>query len=152
MVIILRSDRWHLDQTRPELRRQARGRQRGGRRSAHAIARKPGLILLIGAQGISEHILQQHCRLAADGGGLRAIIARTNSVTWRVAGHQTAVVTPVEASPWPALPGLILEVGGLVKPFVVVDAEGKSRGGCHRRSRSAYLGLEKSRGHAGEHH
>ena len=39
------------------------------------------------------------------------------------AGHQAAVVAPVEAEPRPVLPGLVLQVRGLVEVLVVVDAE-----------------------------
>ena len=42
-------------------------------------------------------------------------------------GHQAAVIAPVEAHPWAALPGLVLEVGGLVELLVVVDAEDSRR-------------------------
>ena len=38
-------------------------------------------------------------------------------------GDQTAVISPVEAEPRPALPRLVLQVRGLVEMFVVVDAE-----------------------------
>ena len=41
----------------------------------------------------------------------------------RWASHQAAVISPVEANPWPRLPGLVLQVGGLVELFVVVNAE-----------------------------
>ena len=40
--------------------------------------------------------------------------------------HQSAVVSPVEPEPWTAMWKLILQVGGLIVFFVVIDAEGKS--------------------------
>ncbi len=115
-----------------------------------AVAGKSGLVLLIGAQGVSENILQQ------DGwvpgwDRLRAIVARVHPVTRRVAGHQSAVVAPVEAEPWAALPGLILQVGRLVEFFVVVNAE-RETGTGDRCARSADLRMEEARRHAGEDH
>src|SRR5208282_1147036 len=68
-----------------------------------------------------------------------------------VAGHQTAIVPPVEAQPWAALPGLILKVGGLVELFVVVDAEGSPRS-SHGRTSAANLRREETRRHAREDH
>jgi hypothetical protein len=41
------------------------------------------------------------------------------------ARHQAAIIAPVKTDPWALLPRLILQVGGLVEFFVVVDAERK---------------------------
>ena len=63
---------------------------------------------------------------------LRAVVEVGDSVTRHRPGDESAVVAPVEADPWPALPGcLVLHVRGHVIGFVVVDAENS----CRRRGR-----------------
>ena len=77
---------------------------------------------------------------------VRAVSSRAR----RRAGHQTAVVAPVEADPRCVLLGLVLQVSGLVEKLVVVDAEHRD---CSRRGAdSADLRPEKARGHAGHNH
>src|SRR5580692_6670494 len=117
-----------------------------------ATAGESGLILLIGAQGVSENILQQDGRLPANCGRLGTIVARIRPVTGRVASHQAAIVAPVEPDPWPSLPGLVLQVSCLVELFVMVDAEWESVAGRDGRSRASNLGLEEACGHTGENH
>jgi hypothetical protein len=39
------------------------------------------------------------------------------------AGHQAAVIPPVEADPRAVLPGLVLQVSRLIELFIVIDAE-----------------------------
>ena len=63
--------------------------------------------------------------------------------------HQAAIVAPVEAHPGAALERLVLQVGGFVEDFVVVDAEHLSF--LPARRRSADLRPEEARGHAGHH-
>src|SRR5271166_2950884 len=152
VVVVLGSDRGYFYKVGSELRCRTRRGQRSGGGCADAIAGESGLELLIGAQGVSENILQQDGGLPVESGGLRAVVDCAYAVTRRVSGYQTAVVTPVEAKPGAALPGLVLQVGGLVELFVVVDAEGKSGAGRHRRAGSADLGLEEARRHAGKDH
>src|SRR5580693_1143546 len=62
-------------------------------------------------------------------------------------GHQAAVIPPVEADPRSVLPGLVLDVSGLVKLFVVVDAEHLVD--ARRRADSTNLRGEETRRHAG---
>src|SRR6201997_327188 len=50
------------------------------------------------------------------------------SCEWNGTRNQTAVITPVETEPWSPLPGLILQMGGLVEFLVVIDAENTARG------------------------
>ena len=47
-------------------------------------------------------------------------------------GDQTTIVSPVESQPGATLPGLVLEVGGLIKLLVVVNAEDTASGGRRR--------------------
>src|SRR5581483_2368109 len=66
------------------------------------------------------------------------------------AGYQSAVIAPIEAQPGASLPRLILQVSGLVKLLIVVNAEnpGRSRGSG---SRAADLRREESGRDTGEH-
>ena len=57
--------------------------------------------------------------------------------------HQSSVIPPVEAHPGTAFPGLVLEVGRLVEPLVVVNAEGKCRRRPHSRAAPAICGGKK---------
>src|SRR5208337_2501941 len=82
----------------------------------------------------------------------RAIVERTCPEARRCPGDQSTVVAPVEAKPRATLPRLILQVGRLVELLIVVNAEGQSGSGRHRRARSANLRLEKARRHAREDH
>src|ERR1700675_382779 len=70
---------------------------------------------------------------------------------WNRAGHQSAVVPPVEPDPRRVFPGLVLQVCGLVKLFVVVDAEGRSAL-PYRNAQPAGLGWEEAGGYARHHH
>src|SRR5580704_3298352 len=70
--------------------------------------------------------------------------------TWHRASNQATIVTPVEAEPRSLFPRLVLQVSGLVKILVVVDAEDLRP---HRRfADAAHLRLEKSRSHVRHHH
>src|SRR5437016_2314910 len=66
-------------------------------------------------------------------------------------GHQTAVITPVEAHPRSALPGLILQVSRRVELLVVVDAEHGSTL-PNRYPEAPNLRREIARRDAGHHH
>src|SRR5580693_4785508 len=66
------------------------------------------------------------------------------------AGHKAAIIPPVEADKWRALPGLVLQVCGLVELFVVVDA--KDRGPSGRGANAADLWSEETRRYTGHHH
>ncbi len=69
------------------------------------------------------------------------------------ASYQPAVVSPVEAEPWPVFPRLVLYVSRLVELFVVVDAEwGDIASATPRRDSpgSSKLRVEKPGGNAGE--
>src|SRR5208282_4316426 len=122
------------------------------RRRVRPIASEPSLKLLVGAQGVSEGITQKDGWLPANSSRLRAIVAGIYPVTRCITGHKSAVVPPVGADPWTALPGLVLHMRRLVELFVVVNAERESGAVRHRRARAADLWLEKARRHAGENH
>src|SRR4029077_11680655 len=71
------------------------------------------------------------------------------------AGHQSAVIAPVEAHPWPGLPWLVLHMRGLVETFVVIDAKRGERCpecSCGNRTGAADLGREEARSHARKDH
>jgi len=96
-----------------------------------APAEEPCLELLVGSQ--AGHI-DVGIHSVADG----------NS-----AGDQAAVIPPIEANPGPLLPGLVLQVSGLVELLVVVDTEHAISALASRRdANSAQLRLEETRGHA----
>ncbi len=102
-IVVLGARRGQADERGPVLSRSAGGRERYGRGGMLAAAEQSSLELLIGGEA--------------------AQVNRSSVRHRHFAGHQPAVVTPVETDPWSGLPGLILHVRGLVEAFVVVDAE-----------------------------
>jgi len=74
-------------------------------------------------------------------GAVGSVVAVTACARCRP-GDQTTVVAPVEAEPGPALPGLVLEMGGLIKFLVVINAE-DTPGGRRCRTGSADLREEE---------
>ena len=115
----------------------------------HASAEKPGLEFLVCRQRHAVGVGHVDRRLPVQRRRLRAVVTRAYTVAGHRAGHQPAVIAPVEAQPRAALPRLVLNVGGRVKSLVVVDTEDTRR----RRgsgSGSADLGSKEARSHAGE--
>src|ERR1700690_669946 len=104
------------------------------------IARQSSLELLVWAQpGDIDRRVVTHRAVGAVAAG-----------TGRRASHQAAVIPPVEGEPRPVLPRLVLQVGGLIEFFVVVNAKRSYRSGD--RSCASDLRGEETGGNAGEDH
>ena len=119
----------------------------------HAVAGEPGLEFLIRGQGNRAYVAgyHAHVRHAADQNRAGAIVKRFEAKAGSGPGHESAVVPPIEAHPGVFLPGLVLNVRGLVEVLVVIDAE-NSRGRRRIGSRSGGLRGEEARRHARHHH
>ncbi len=150
VIVVLGSIRWNVHETGSDWRVARRG-QRSGRSRADAVASETGLGLLIGAERVSEDVLQKDSWLPVNCGRLRAVVGSSDPIARCIPGHETAVVAPIEAEPWAARPGLVLQVGRLVELFVVVDAE-HSTGGQGSGPSTADLRCKEARCHAGENH
>ena len=98
---------------------------RSGRCRMHAPAVESRLELLIGREAGDIHDRV---------GPVRPVGAIASRARHR-AGHQAAVVAPVEAEPRAASSRLVLQVRGLVELLVVVDAEYADRRRESRRCR-----------------
>ena len=96
----------------PEARTDRRSRS-----GANRAAEQSGLELLIRAEDRRVH----------HGVAARRAVGAVAAGAGHRARHQAAVIAPVEAHPRAALPGLVLDVGGLVELLVVVDAEDPRR-------------------------
>src|SRR5271157_5537237 len=118
VIVIFDSGLWDLHVDRSESCCAACP-QRGPERTRSgelAIASEPGLKFLVGGQRQpGDGVHQRH--LAAWNGGPSAVRDRRRSETgcgrsgaWHGAGHQPAVVSPVEGEPRPALPWLVLHM------------------------------------------
>src|SRR5208282_947871 len=149
VIVIFLAGRRNVDQVGGEFVRRTYRRQRYGRGCAHAVTSEAGFEFQIGGKRVSDEVGHRDGRLPVERRGLWAIVVVGNSVTRRIACHQPAVVTPVEAHPGAAFPRLILQVRGLVVLFVVVDAKYSAR---RQRSRSCSCGLlaEEPGGHTGK--
>src|ERR1700733_13781377 len=114
VVVILRARRGYLDERGPVkgCGAQARRADRTGWGCMHASAIESCFELLIRRDPGYVH------RGVGAIWPVRAIPSRARHRT----GDQTAIVAPVEAEPRPFLPGLVLQVSGLVKQLIVVDA------------------------------
>ena len=145
VVVIFRVGGWNFHQGRTVLGCRAQAtRVDGSRRgSKHAPAGESCLELLVGSQPRKVH----------DGAGpVRSIIAIATCARYRTS-HQTTIVAPIESDPGATLERLVLQVGCLVKDFVVIDAENASRSLPSRcRANPANLRCEETRCHAGENH
>ncbi len=111
-------------QRRAILRRQAWRRQRGGGRRLDSPASQACFSLLVCGQ--SAHVNRWLPVECSRGVGTRTVgIVRKRVVARRRSGDQAAVVAPVKADPGAPVKGqLILHVRRLVKPLIVIDAEG----------------------------
>src|SRR5689334_237094 len=135
VIVILGTRRGNGDSRRAVLRWRTRGqgRTQGGE---HAPAEEASLDLLVSGQAGQIYWGR---RVGCERNGAR---------------NQPAVITPVEAEPRAALPGLVLDVSGLIEFLVVVDAKGRdiaARCRARRNGASATkLWVEKARGNAGK--
>src|SRR5215813_2344895 len=136
LVVVLRARCRNADERRTKQRRIAKsgGADGTGGRGMHAAADETGLELLVGSEPGNVH-------------GIYAVAERYG------AGNEPAVISPIEADPRAALPRLILQVGGLVELFVVVDAEDTVATLAYwRGADTAQLRLEEPGRHARHHH
>src|SRR5580700_10652265 len=129
VVVVLGIRRRDLYERGAKLRRGAIVRQGSSRGCTDAIASEPGLELLIGGERYAANVGGDHAHIrhAANEDRSRAIVGRTHPEAGRCACDQSAVVPPVEAKPGTALPGLVLQVSGLVELFVVIDSKHSAR-------------------------
>src|SRR6516225_1285402 len=124
-------------ESRTELRGRTRGRQGLSRCCRYPVADEPRLKLLICGE-LAEIDLKTWI------GGIRRGRERNGR------GDLPTVIPPVESKPWTALPGLILQVGGLAELLVVIDAEHAARRRW-RGTRSSQLRKEEARGNTRKH-
>jgi hypothetical protein len=110
VIIVFRSRGWNANSGRTVLGRRASG-QRRAQRGEYIPAKQPGLPLLV--SGEPAHI-DWRSRVAGE---------------WNRAGHYSTVVSRIEAEPRAVFSNLILQVGGFIEPFIVIDAENASRCG-----------------------
>src|SRR5580704_10856763 len=118
VVVVLGTRGWNLDKVRSVFRRWAKTcRTDGsGRRSMHAAEEQACLKLLIRRE--IGHIDDRIRSVRA----VEAIASGARHGT----SHQAAVVAPVKAEPRAGLPGLVLQVCGLVEILIVIDTENVS--------------------------
>src|SRR5579862_1020176 len=149
MIVVLSVGRRHFDERRTELRRGTVVGQRVGGRGANAVTGESGFELLIGGERYRADVGSHHAYIghAAEDGRARAIVESVEAEARGGAGDQAAVIAPVETNPGPALPGLILQMGGLVEFLVMIDPEGKACRGGDGGSGAADLRLEKASRH-----
>ena len=145
-----------IDQMGGQLRCRADARKRSEGSSPDPVADKTSLSLLISGERLAECADHRDSRLPIQrGGGDKAGAVRVcNTVTGSVTSHQAAVIAPIETDPGPEIPRsgeLILHMRGLIKPFVMVDAEGIA-GLADGRAGSGDLGREESGGDRRHHH
>src|SRR6266404_9555486 len=131
VVIARRTWRGYCEQSRSISRRIFAHGERRGKRGALVPTEQSSLQLLIRRKNSQIH---------------RPSIGDRNRPR-----HQTAVISPVEADPRPACPGLILQVSRLVELLVVIDAEGASTL-THGHSQPPDLRRKEARRDAGENH
>src|SRR6266536_2945477 len=105
LVIVFRTRRGDAYERGTELACRAGRWQGRGWSCAHAAAEQAGLEFLVGSKPARNKIYW---------GAVR---------NWNRARYQAAVIPPVEADPRSALSNLILQMCGLVKPLVVINAE-----------------------------
>src|ERR1019366_8114810 len=89
------------------------------------VAGQPGLVRLIGGQSPSGDGVDQSDLVTRKSSSRARCRCRQ---AWSCTGHQSAVISPVEAEPRPGLPRLVLNMGCLVELLVVVNAEDADRG------------------------
>src|SRR5271166_2086479 len=98
-------------------------RQRREGRRLDTSAEESRLKLLIGSEAAkidSRLAIGERSRSGA-------VVEVHDPVAGNSSSDQSAVITPVESEPWSASPGsLVLQVHGLIKSLVVVDAERKA--------------------------
>src|SRR6476661_10567831 len=131
VIVVLRPRRGNAYPRGPKLCRRARG-QRSAERWEDIAAEQPGLDLLVCAEPRKIH---GRCGVRSE---------------WHCTCDQAAVITPVEPNPRAALTDLILQVGSLIKLFIVVNAERRTAL-SYRHSQPSNLRREETCIHTGKH-
>lgn len=135
VIVVFCSWGGNVEQRRSELGCKANAAgYRACRRCFYTTAGEAGLKLLIGREAgeVNRRLAvdRQRISIVVEGEVRASAIGIGGVVAGSCACHESTVVAPVEAEPGALAEGqVVLQVGGLVEPLVVVDAERGIRAG-----------------------